>query len=229
MKILLLSATVFEIEPTVNKLRARAESESGNVLTFSNGVEIEVLFTGVGLTATAYALGHRFGGGGGGGLPTLAIQAGVGGAIDRKLPLGQVVRISSETFGDLGAEAQDGRLLNLSDIGLHPGLPFDKSGVLRAPAGLASLPFPECAGLSVNQVSGTKETIARRRHRFPEAQVESMEGAAFFYACLQNGVEPLQLRAISNYVEPRNRDNWRMREAVTALNEGLWRVVGAFL
>ncbi|SEP62195.1 futalosine hydrolase [Neolewinella agarilytica] len=226
MKILLLSATVFEIEPTVNKLRARAESESGNVLTFSNGVTIEVLFTGVGLTATAYALGHRFGGGQ---LPGLAIQAGVGGAIDRKIPLGQVVRISRETFGDLGAEEQDGRLLNLSDIGLHPGPPFDKSGVLRAPAGLASLPFPECAGLSVNQVSGTAETIARRRERFPEAQVESMEGAAFFYACLQSGIEPLQLRAISNYVEPRNRDNWRMGEAISSLNEALWRVVGAFL
>ena len=77
MNILLISATLFEIEPTVNWLRARAETEAGNLLQFGP-VSVEVLFTGVGLTATAYALGARFGGGN---LPSLAIQAGVGGAI----------------------------------------------------------------------------------------------------------------------------------------------------
>ena len=62
MNILLTSATLFEIEPTVNWLRARAETEAGNVLNFGT-VSVEVLFTGVGLTATAYALGARFGAG----------------------------------------------------------------------------------------------------------------------------------------------------------------------
>jgi len=65
--------------------------------------------------------------------------------------------------------------------------------------------------------------------RFPEAQVESMEGAAFFYACLQKGIEPLQLRAISNYVVPRNRESWRMQEAIVALNEQLQELLRAFV
>jgi len=62
MKILLISATLFEIEATVNWLRGRAETEKGNVLQFGK-VSVEVLFTGVGLTATAYTLGARFGNG----------------------------------------------------------------------------------------------------------------------------------------------------------------------
>lgn len=225
MNILLLSATLFEIEPTVNWLRARAEEEEGNILHFGT-VSIEVLFTGVGLTATAFALGHRFGSGA---LPQLAIQAGVGGAIGPELALGQVIRITSERFGDTGAEAPDGTHLSLGEIGLHPGRPFNQREVLEIPAGLASLPFPEVAGISVNRVSGSAEGIARLRARFPEAQVESMEGAAFFFACLQAGVEPLQLRAISNYVEVRNREAWKMKEAIVALNEGLQQLLGAFI
>ena len=225
MNILLTSATLFEIEPTINWLRARAETEEGNVLRFGT-VSVEVLFTGVGLTATAYALGARFGGCG---LPSLAIQAGVGGAIDSGLALGQVVRVTTERFGDLGAEGRDGKHLSLGEIGLHPGRPFNQQEILEAPPGLASLPFTEVAAISVNQVSGSAEGIARRKERFPEAQVESMEGAAFFYACLQNGVEPLQLRAISNYVTPRDRESWRMKEAIAALNTQLQSLLGAFL
>jgi len=225
VRILLLSATLFETEPTVAWLRARAEREEGNVLHFGR-VSIEVMFAGVGLTATAYALGHRFGGGD---LPALAIQAGVGGALDTDLRLGDVVRVATERFADLGAEDRDGSFLTLGEIGLPPGPPFDETGVLHAPEGLASLPFPAVHGLSVNRVNGSAESIARVRAKYPGAQVESMEGAAFFLACLRAGVEPLQLRAVSNYVEPRNRAAWRMGEAVGALNEGLQGLLGAFI
>lgn len=225
MKILLVSATLFEIEPTVNWLRARAETEAGSVLNFGP-VSIEVIFTGVGLTATAYALGARFGGGD---RPDLAVQAGVAGAIDPSLELGQVVRVSSERFADLGAEDKDGGHLSLGEIGLHPGAPFDEREALVAPPGLASLPFPEVAAISVNRANGSAAGIARMRARFPGARVESMEGAAFFYACLQNQVEPLQLRAISNYVAPRNREDWKMQEAIAALNARLQELFGAFI
>ena len=224
MRILLCSATTFEIEPTVTWLRERAERTEANVLFFGP-TEIEVVFTGVGLTATAFALGYRFGAGE---LPQLAIQAGVGGAVDRTLELGAVVRVEREQFADLGAEDRDGQFLSLSKIGLPPGPPFDEAGVLR-PTASAHLPFPEVTGISVNRVSGSAATIGARRALFPDAQVESMEGAAFFYACMQSGVEPLQLRGISNYVEPRNREAWRMGEAIKALNGALRRVLGAFI
>jgi futalosine hydrolase len=45
-----------------------------------------------------------------------------------------------------------------------------------------------------------------------------MEGAAFFYACLLAEVSFVEVRSISNYVEKRNRDNWKMTEAITNLN-----------
>ena len=225
MNLLLCSATPLELEPTLGWLRERAEATERNVLRFGR-VSLEVLFTGVGPTATAFALGHRFGGAG---LPQLAIQAGVAGAFDRELRLGEVVRVTSERFGDLGAEDRDGTLLRLTDIGLPPGPPFDGAGVLTAPDPVASLPFPPAAGLTVNRTSGSAATIAKLRHSFPDAQVETMEGAAFFYACLQAGVEPLQLRAVSNYVTPRDRSAWRMAEAIQGLDAALRQLLGAFL
>jgi futalosine hydrolase len=45
-----------------------------------------------------------------------------------------------------------------------------------------------------------------------------MEGAAFFYACRKEGVPGLQIRAVSNYVEKRNRDAWQIGLAVKNLN-----------
>lgn len=224
MRLLLTAATTFEIAPTVSWLRGLADDTEANVITVGR-VEVEVIFTGVGLTATAFALGHRFGAGN---LPQLAVQAGIGGATNRAIALGEVVRITSEVLGDLGAEDADGTFLSLRDIGLPPGPPFNESGVLEPTVG-AHLPFRSVAGLSVNRVSGRAATVAARAARHPDAEVESMEGAAFFYACMQAGVEPLQLRAISNYVEPRNREAWRMGAAIEGLNAALRRVLGAFV
>ena len=40
-----------------------------------------------------------------------------------------------------------------------------------------------------------------------------MEGAAFMYACLVQGLPFAQVRAVSNVVERRNRGAWKMAEA----------------
>ena len=51
-------------------------------------------------------------------------------------------------------------------------------------------------------------------------KIENMEGAAFFYACLQCGVPFLELRAVSNRVgDP--FPEWDVRGAVTALADSL--------
>jgi futalosine hydrolase len=47
--------------------------------------------------------------------------------------------------------------------------------------------------------------------------VESMEGAAFMYACLIHDVPFAQVRAVSNVVERRNRATWKMDEAIRNL------------
>ncbi|HRR11988.1 MAG TPA: hypothetical protein P5139_08260, partial [Tenuifilum sp.] len=48
--------------------------------------------------------------------------------------------------------------------------------------------------------------------------IETMESAAVFYVCLKLGKPFFCLRAVSNYVEPRNRQNWKIDIAV----QNLW-------
>jgi futalosine hydrolase len=72
-------------------------------------------------------------------------------------------------------------------------------------------------GVTVNTVHGHEPTIAALLER-GHADVESMEGAALLYACLLQGVPCAQVRAVSNYVERRNRAAWKMGEAIDALN-----------
>jgi futalosine hydrolase len=71
-------------------------------------------------------------------------------------------------------------------------------------------------GITVNTVHGNPATIAAvvRRCR---PQVESMEGAAFMYACRLAEVKYAQVRAISNVVARRNRTAWMIPQAVDAL------------
>jgi futalosine hydrolase len=81
--------------------------------------------------------------------------------------------------------------------------------------------LPQANGISVNRVHGSARSIEQLKAKFPDAEVESMEGAAFFYACLMEQRPFLEIRSISNYVEPRNRDNWEVEKALTALNDTL--------
>jgi futalosine hydrolase len=48
-----------------------------------------------------------------------------------------------------------------------------------------------------------------------------MEGAALHYVCLKEKIPFLQVRAISNYITRRDRNAWRMAEAIASLNAQL--------
>ncbi|MNH40683.1 Futalosine hydrolase [compost metagenome] len=71
-------------------------------------------------------------------------------------------------------------------------------------------------------------SIAKALKLFP-AEVESMEGAAFFYVCLSEGVKCVQLRSISNYVERRNRESWNIPLAIKNLNAELKRLTDRYI
>ena len=76
------------------------------------------------------------------------------------------------------------------------------------------------SGLTVNLSSGNASTIQLRKEKY-NADIETMEGAALHYVCLQKEIPFIQFRAISNLVEPRNKDNWKMKEAVESYTEAI--------
>lgn len=218
MKLLLVAATGFEIAPFITQLEQNAVRITEHTFRIQ-GTEIHVLLTGVGIMATTYALTKkllqvRF---------DAALQVGVGGSYDRHVPLGSVVQITSEVVADLGAEDHY-QFLDIYQLGLlrPDDFPFRNGRLNCLPHALfQGVSLPEMTGATVNMVSGSSFTADLRINHFG-CQVESMEGAAFHYVCLQEQVPFLQVRAISNYVEPRNRDAWQMPLAIKNLNNWLF-------
>ena len=52
-----------------------------------------------------------------------------------------------------------------------------------------------------------------------------MEGADFAYVCMMMNVPHFQIRAISNYVEKRNRNAWKIEEALINLESVVLKLV----
>jgi futalosine hydrolase len=176
--------------------------------------EVDVLVTGVGMVATAAWCSRTLAQ-----APyDAALNLGVCGAFDPALVPGTVVHVISDRIAELGAEDDD-RFLTLHELGLSHGDEVPGNGVMvnHEPPSFPSLrSLPPVVGITVNTVHGRESSIAAICRRLGP-QVESMEGAAFMYACLIHRIPFAQVRAVSNVVERRNRDAWKLPEAIDSL------------
>lgn len=188
------------------------------------GHRISFLVTGVGLVATTFSLTkilceRKF---------DIALNVGVCGSFNRSLQLGQVVNITSDTFGDLGVQ-DDETFLTLSEIGLldPDSHPFEQGWMKFSLDPLKTSTtknLTRVKALSVNTGSGNEAAIEKTFRKFAP-DVESMEGAAFMYVCLHQGQAAMQIRAISNYVERRDRSKWQIPLALKNLSHTLVKLI----
>ncbi len=209
MKMLIVAATAPEVGILQQHL-SNAVQPTENSVT--------VLITGVGSIATTFAVTKALATGS----YDFVLQAGVGGSFNRSIALGELVFVTSERYGDIGAEDHD-NYLDIFDMGLIPAdVPPHTHGQLLTPHHPIhdTIGLRKATGLTINLVSGNERTIAHRQNTY-NCDVESMEGAAFHYACLQMGVPFAQVRAISNYVIPRDKSQWQMKDAIINLNKWL--------
>ncbi|HWD88737.1 MAG TPA: futalosine hydrolase [Mucilaginibacter sp.] len=212
MRILFVAATEAEIGKLIADLRfADYDCDQGTHISCElrdayARHDISTLITGVGMVAAAYALGRHLASN----QYDLAINLGIAGSFDRSIALGEVVEVTEDSFAELGAE--DGEaFLTIDQLG------FGES-VFRPTYNLAdSLGIKKVSAITVNTVHGNEANIQQLTSRLTP-QLESMEGAAFFYACNQAGIPCVQIRAVSNYVEKRNRDAWQIGLAIKNLN-----------
>lgn len=136
-----------------------------------------------------------------------------GAYLNRGLNVGDVVRVDSETVGDMGAQNFDGHFIPWKDISSDKVI-YNSAPARDLPFGLASI--PSVAGVTVNCCTGTEYLSLRRASMF-DADVESMEGAPFFSICARFGVAGYQFRGVSNIATDRDVSAWRILEALSAL------------
>jgi futalosine hydrolase len=208
--ILIAAATVKEISPFIESTRAGK---------FTN---IDILITGIGLTASTYHLTKQLS------LKKydLVIQPGVAGCFDLNINLGQVVAVKQDAIADQSVVELE-KLKTLFDLNLVPQdqYPYKKGWLINPNKEIlkkTKLKFVN--GISVNQISTSKQMIKFYRNVF-DPVTESMEGAALHYVCLMENVPFLQIRSISNYIGERNKMKWNMMDSIINLNEALIRVI----
>lgn len=199
MKLLVVAATEAEIASTI----AHFNLGPNNFIETEN---FDVLITGVGMVATAFALGQKLSN-----KYNLVLNVGIAGSFDRDIALGELVNVTQDTFAELGAEDHE-EFITLPQLGFGENTFFGTNTV--------DLSLQNGKGITVNKVHGNASSIQKAIALY-HPQVESMEGAAVFYACAKLNIPALQVRSISNYVEPRNRENWQIGLAVKNLNDWL--------
>lgn len=224
MKVLLVAATAGEVEPVFKRLGGTELPKAGGLpQTLQRGpLEVDFVISGIGMVPTVYATTRALASK----TYDLALNAGIGGASKglREIRLGDVYHVTSERLPEVGAE--DGTAFLSLDAMHLPGnneKPFS-DGVLHnlhIPQCILDLDLLTVPGRTVNLVTGSEETEMRRKTDSRFEELESMEGAAFFYACLKENVPFAEIRAVSNYTGLRDRKSWKIPEAITTLNETL--------
>ena len=216
MRIAVVTATEMEMQPIRAYLSER--------LYLRRLHRFDLCVSGVGILHSTHALCRFLSGE----KPDIAIQAGVGGGFHPlKHPIGTCVAVGSEIQGDLGVLEPGGIWKGLPDMGLMDAdqAPYTSGRLInphRDLLGCSGLPVVN--GVTVNQVSTASELISMMAHQLA-ADVESMEGAAFHYACLEAGIPFLQLRGLSNLVGDRDKSRWQMSPALNSVRDALFLTI----
>ena len=200
MQILLVAATATEIEPFMTA-----------------NTRVDVLITGVGVPSTIFHLLKRihqvdY---------DLIIQAGIAGAFKNELALGNVVLVNEDCFADLGMEEKEifTPVFN-TQFAEKDEFPFTDGRLMNLDANLKYADLPQAKAITVNKVSDSKLQEQQFVQTF-NADIETMEGAALHYVCLQEQIPFLQIRSIANQVGERDKTKWKVKEAIENLNEEL--------
>ncbi len=202
MNILVIAATEMEIKPIMSAF-----------------FEADYLITGVGSPATVYHLLKK--------ITTkkydVILQVGVAGSFDESLKLGEVVLVNSDCFADLGA-IENQKFNSLFDLNLNKenAFPLKNGWLINQHQFNTSLKFVK--GISVNCLTDEVEKITLFKEKY-QADIESMEGAALHFVCLQENIPFLQIRGISNFVGERDKSKWQLKAAIENSNHAALQII----
>lgn len=149
----------------------------------------------------------------------LVISAGIGGGFVGRARIGSLVVANDIVAADLGAETGEG-FLSVDQLGFGSARStVNEAAALSWADALRSAELEVTYGpvLTVSTATGTAATEAARAARVTGAAAEGMEGFGIAVAAQEAGVHVIEIRAISNAVGPRDRNAWRIGDALAAL------------
>ena len=202
MKTLIVSATYNEVSILINKFLLKRETDN-----FYISKNFNVLITGIGSAFTIYNLtehlnNYNY---------NLIINVGIAGTFNKKISIGDIVSVKSDCFADIGID-DNGSFYTLEEVGLIS----NKLKIIFASYSITK-DMSQVKAITVNTASGSINKINNLVNKF-NPDIETMEGASVAFVANNKYIPVIQIRAISNYVEPRNKVNWDINLAINNLN-----------
>jgi futalosine hydrolase len=151
----------------------------------------------------------------------LAVSAGIGGGFPAA-EVGSVVVADAVVHADLGAETADG-FVSMAELGWGP-VRYPVEAALAAEFGRRTGAVTG-AVLTVSTVTGSRQRADELLASHPDAVAEAMEGFGVCLAAARAGVPFAEVRTIANPVGPRERESWRIAEALGALSTAFDRLL----
>jgi len=201
--ILITAATAMELD----FLLARSVEKEGLRIIENNNTTFTLLVSGIGSALTAFSIGkilqHQ--------TFDAAYQLGIAGSFKEDLLVGSVVKVSSDVFADL-CLSDNGKPIHEASFSDFRTLPFIEGKLIPDSYIYIKTDLPEASAITVNSVTATAEKCTFWQQRYNPG-VETMEGAAFYYACMKENIPCVQIRAVSNMVSIGN-NKWKTRESI---------------
>ena len=179
----------------------------------SNIIHIEYCITGVGAIATTFQLQKII-------LavnPDIVIQIGLAGSFSTLYSIGNAVAVKNEIIAEMGVFEKEG-YKDIFDLGLvnRDDFPYKNAQLINEDEYILNITGLDCvSAVTVNEISTSKEKVDLYSNHY-HALIETMEGAALHYVCLQNNIRFIQIRGISNYIGERDKSKWEIKKAMDA-------------
>jgi futalosine hydrolase len=147
------------------------------------------------------------------------ISVGIAGGFIGQADIGDIVIANDIIAADLGAQSEDG-FISIEKLGFGTStIAVNKSIVnaLKDTLGQSKLNVKIGPILTVSTVTGTSATADALSQQVKNATAEAMEGFGVAMAAKQFNIPTLEIRSISNLVGPRNKSEWKIKEALSNL------------
>lgn len=205
-QILITAATAMELD----FLLARSVEKEGLPVIENDTTQFTLLVSGIGSALTAFSLSkilqHK--------KIDAAIQIGIAGSFQEDLLVGSILKISSDIFADL-CLSDNGKPIHEASFSDFRTPPFTEGKLIPNSTIYKKTDLPEASAITVNSVTATSDKREFWLRRYNPG-IETMEGAAFYYACMKENIPCVQIRAISNMVGIGN-GKWKTRESIENL------------
>jgi len=159
--------------------------------------------------------------------PKQVLLIGIAGTLHNKFPVGQAVQFDRVTCFGIGAGSGN-PYLSADEMGWRqwPTEPvISDSILLRESSCDEQTPYPATL-LTCCSASASEQDVRLKLEKHPDVVAEDMEGFAVAAACRFAGIPLTIIRGISNLAGDRNKDNWRVSEAMLAVEKKIRKVLG---